>query len=295
VVIEAGQTAVVTGAASGIGFGLAQRLAERGCDVVMSDVEAAALDDAVAKLAGGEVDVTGVRCDVTDLDDVRALEAAARERSGQIDAVFLNAGIFAGLAPMWELDIADWKWTIDVDLYGVIHGITAFVPAMVERNAGHVNMTSSLAGVSSPPFNASYNAAKHGVVALAETLRAELDVFAPDVGVSVTCPGRVATRAQQSARNRPAELTPSESKAAFLDFSGPRSERHQQIIAAATGLSGPTSPEEQAYEAQFADPYVFGAEVLRQIDLGKLHVAPGRAVGRAARGRVDRLMDDLES
>jgi NAD(P)-dependent dehydrogenase (short-subunit alcohol dehydrogenase family) len=292
--IEAGQTVVVTGGASGIGFALAQCLVERGCHVVLADVETPALDEAVAKLSGGGVEVRGVRCDVTVLDDVRALEAASRERSGQVDAVFLNAGIFAGLAPMWELDILDWRWTIDVDLYGVIHGIMAFVPPMVERNDGHVVMTASLAGVSSPPFNASYNVAKHGVVTLAETLRAELDVFAPAVDVSVICPGRVSTRVMESARNRPAALTPGESKAAFLDSTGPISERDQQIIAAASGRGGSTDAQVQAYDAQFTEPYAFATEALHQIDLGRLHVAPGGFSARAARRRVDQMMSDLE-
>ena len=287
------RTAVVTGAASGIGFALSQHLGERGCRLMMSDVEKPALEEAVATLSSGGVEAVGVTCDVTKLDEVRSLEESARRQLGDIDAVFLNAGIFGGLAPMWELDILDWRWTIDVDLYGVIHGIMAFVPAMVERNAGHVNATASLAGVSSPPFNAAYNAAKHGVVALMETLRGELDVLAPKVGVSVTCPGGVATRIQQSVRNRPAELTSPNSKAAFLDFTGVLSEKDELIIGAATGISGSASAEDQAIDAQFLDPYPFAGEVLRQIDMGRLHVAPGRAVARAAAARVDALMTDL--
>ncbi|HKE75303.1 MAG TPA: SDR family NAD(P)-dependent oxidoreductase [Acidimicrobiales bacterium] len=286
--IEAGDVAVVTGAASGIGLGLAQRLVDRGVAVVMSDIEAPALAAAVATMADVDVGVIGVECDVSRRDDVFALAQRAIDEFGQVNAVFNNAGIFSGLGPMWELDHTVWEWNMRVNLWGVIHGIEAFVPPLVARNRGHVVNTASLAGVATPPFNAPYNAAKHAVVALSETLRAELDVFAPGVGVSVVCPGAVATRVQESARNRPDDLVPSDgSGGTVLLTDAGLSDRDQKIVAAAMS-SGDEGPPEV-----FA-PYDFAGEVLAGVDAGTLHIAPGRSTAQAARRRVDALLADLQ-
>jgi NAD(P)-dependent dehydrogenase (short-subunit alcohol dehydrogenase family) len=287
--IDSDGVAVVTGAASGIGLGLARRLAERGLHVVLSDVEAPALESASDALRAEGADVLAVVCDVSRLDNVKALADATLERFSRVDVVCNNAGVFGGLAPMWDLHHSTWEWTLRVNLWGVIHGIEVFVPLLVGQNRGHVINTASQAGVSSPPFNGPYNATKHAVVALSETLRAELDAFAPGVGVSVICPSAVQTRVQNSARNRPADLVPPSGSdgTVLLTVSEP-SERDRRIIAAATAAREGLPPE-------VWDPYEYAGRALEAIDAGRLYVAPGQVVPRAAHLRAEALLRDLDA
>jgi NAD(P)-dependent dehydrogenase (short-subunit alcohol dehydrogenase family) len=200
-----GRTAVVTGGASGIGLAMARRFVAEGMRVVIADVEQAALDTAVAELGGGGAEVLGVRTDVRHADEVDALAARVAEAFGAWDLVCLNAGVGAG-GTTWEQTVADWEWVLGVNLWGVIHGIRAFVPTMVERNDGHVVLTASLAGHVAQPRTVSYNASKYAVVAIGETLHAELAEHAPGVGVSILCPAWVNTRIYESGRNRPEDL-----------------------------------------------------------------------------------------
>lgn len=200
--MKQGDTAVVTGAASGIGLALARALGARGATVWMLDVEADALDAAAATLAAEGRAVAARRCDVADAAD---METAAAEihRHGPVDLLINNAGVGGVLAPTWATSRQDWAWVLGVNLGGVVNGVRAFVPAMIANGRGHVLNMASLAGLTSPPFMTPYVASKHAVVALTESLMAELATVGAAVTASVAVPGNVESRMQDSRRNRP--------------------------------------------------------------------------------------------
>ncbi|MGE0732114.1 MAG: SDR family NAD(P)-dependent oxidoreductase [Acidimicrobiia bacterium] len=194
-----GRTAVITGGASGIGLATARLLAAEGVFLVLTDIEQGPLDAACAELGA-----VGVVADVSDLAAVQTLADTAFERFGRVDILFNNAGVAVG-GPIAEMTHADWRWVIDVDLWGPIHGVEAFLPRMIAQGGGgHVLFTASFAGLVPNVGLGPYCVAKYGVVALAEVLQKELRPH--DIGVSVLCPMRVATNIGHSERNRPAEL-----------------------------------------------------------------------------------------
>jgi NAD(P)-dependent dehydrogenase (short-subunit alcohol dehydrogenase family) len=198
-----GKGAVVTGGASGIGLATAAVLAEKGARVLLADIEQGALDDAVGRLRTTGAEAHGVVCDVRSLDAVRAMADAAFDALGAVHVVFNNAGIAVG-GPILEMTHDDWRWTIDVDLWGPIHGVEAFLPRMVEQGeGGHLLFTASFAGLVPNSGLGPYCVAKYGVVALAEVLWRELREHR--IGVSVLCPMRVGTNIGQSGRNRQTE------------------------------------------------------------------------------------------
>ena len=203
-----GKTAVVTGAASGIGFGLAQRFAEENMQVVMADLEQTALEEAVEKLEKQQHRVVGIPADVLIQESVDELYSKSRETFGNIHVLCNNAGIAAssGNKPIWEVERADWQWTLGVNFYGVLYGIQAFLPHMIEHGEdGHVVTTASLAGLirGAGPYGVS----KHAVRALAETLNSDLVARGAKIRSSVLCPGFVNTNIGKSERNRPSNLT----------------------------------------------------------------------------------------
>ena len=200
-----GKVAVVTGAASGIGLGLARRFASEGMQVVMADIEEPALKVAADDLASDGTEVLAVTTDVSDADAVHALAAATFDRFGTAHIVCNNAGIGTGGAA-WEVSDAQWRWIIGVNLMGVVHGIQAFVPRLIEQGEGHVVNTASAAGLTTGPRMSPYFATKHAVVALSESLAADLSAVGADVGVSVLCPEWVRTRINESDRNRPDDV-----------------------------------------------------------------------------------------
>jgi len=206
--LHEGQVAVVTGAASGIGLGIATAMAGRGLAVVLADVEPAALAEAAATVGAGGAPVLAVETDVSDAGQVDALAARTLGHFGRVDVVCNNAGVVTYSKPTWEMDELDWKWVLGVNLWGVIHGIRSFVPTLVAQGHGHVVNTSSVVGLSVGPNIAPYTAAKHAVVAISETMRGELALAAPGVGVTVLCPSYVPTRIGDAQRNRPSDLTP---------------------------------------------------------------------------------------
>ncbi len=184
----AGRTAVVTGAASGIGLALAQRLAAEEMRVVMSDVDAGRLEEAAARV-GPAADVLPVPADVSRWDDVERLAARASERFGPVHLLCNNAGVQLTGAT-WELELREWQWVLGVNLWGVIHGIRAFVPGMIGHGEpAHVVNTSSVGGLIVFPGMAGYAAAKSAVVAISESLHLDLHAHGVPVGVSVLCPG----------------------------------------------------------------------------------------------------------
>ena len=203
-----GKTAVVTGAASGIGFGLAQRFAEENMQVVMADLEQTALEEAVEKLEKQQHRVVGIPADVLIEESVNELYSKSRETFGNIHVLCNNAGIAAssGNKPIWEVERTDWQWTLGVNFYGVLYGIQAFLPHMIEHGEdGHVVTTASLAGLirGAGPYGVS----KHAVRALAETLNSDLVARGAKIRSSVLCPGFVNTNIGKSERNRPSNLT----------------------------------------------------------------------------------------
>jgi NAD(P)-dependent dehydrogenase (short-subunit alcohol dehydrogenase family) len=198
-----GRTAVVTGAASGIGFALARRLGAEGMRVVLADIEAESLDRAARELAAAGVETLAVRTDVSDAEQVEALAQRASDAFGALHLVCNNAGVFKG-GNSWEVSLADWQWTLGVNLWGVIHGVRSFVPRLLAHGEeAHVVNTASMAGLMSNPFSGPYTVSKHAVVALSEVLYHELTLTGTKVGVSVLCPEAIATRIGESERNRP--------------------------------------------------------------------------------------------
>jgi NAD(P)-dependent dehydrogenase (short-subunit alcohol dehydrogenase family) len=181
-----GRTAVITGGASGIGFATAQEFARRGARLMLADINEAALHEAVSTLRNDGVDAHGVVCDTRKLDDVVALADEAFRVFGAVHVVFNNAGIaYAG--SIAETSHDDWRFVIDVDLWGPIHGVEAFLPRLIEQqDDSHIVFTSSFAGLIPNVGLGPYCVAKYGVVALAETLSRE--VRANGIGVSVLCP-----------------------------------------------------------------------------------------------------------
>jgi NAD(P)-dependent dehydrogenase (short-subunit alcohol dehydrogenase family) len=199
-----GKTAVITGGASGIGLATAKRLAASNMNLVLGDIEEAPLKKAVADLTSKGAHVIGVPTDVIIEENVIALRDAATSAFGGVHLVFNNAGVAAGAAIGTPTKV--WKWVLDVDLYGVIYGLNAFLPLFLEQNEGHVVNTASLAGLGGAPGMGPYCAAKFAVVGLSESLFQELMLSGSNVGVSVLCPGFVRTRIHESGRNMPREL-----------------------------------------------------------------------------------------
>lgn len=199
----AGKVAFVTGAASGIGLGIATALAQAGVKVMMCDIEKDALDEALAGLRKTNADVEGVIADVSLKEQLQAAADATIERFGKVHILVNNAGVGGG-GRYGEWTDAGWSWTIGVNLMSVVWGIEIFGPLMESHGeGGHIVSTASIAGML-PATNPPYNVTKFGVVALSEGLRLEL---APrGIGVSVLCPGFIRTRIMESARNVPSRF-----------------------------------------------------------------------------------------
>ncbi len=198
-----GKTAVITGAASGIGLALARRAAKEGMRLLLADIEAEKLKAAAAALEIAEERLLLDTLDVGRDADISRLADKAFERFGKVHLLCNNAGV--GLSRVaWEHSLKDWEWVLNVNLWSVIHGIRHFMPRMLAQDEdGHIVNTASVAGLLSTPGMAAYNVSKHGVVTLSETLYAELAALKAKIGVSVLCPAWVPTAIHQSARNRP--------------------------------------------------------------------------------------------
>jgi NAD(P)-dependent dehydrogenase (short-subunit alcohol dehydrogenase family) len=188
-----GRVAVVTGAASGIGFAIADELSREGVRVVMTDLDGVAVSAAASALRGGAVDVDALPLDVRDPDAVEDVARHVVDRFGALHIAVNNAGIVNG-GNSWELTLEDWHRVLDVNLWGVIHGVRSFVPRILESGEeGHVVNVSSMAAVLPLARLGPYTVAKHGVLGLSDVLRAEFEAADAPVGVSVVMPGRTRT------------------------------------------------------------------------------------------------------
>jgi len=229
-VVAPRRVAVVTGAASGIGLGLCERFAAEGMRVVMADVEEPALREAADRLARQGAAVLPVRVDVSKAEQVEALRDEAVRAFGAVHLLCNNAGVGGSHDPLWLIPSGEWDWVLGVNLGGVINGIRAFVPLLLDQDAAHIVNTASIFGVFAGALGP-YGISKHAVVALTETLYFQLRSLGARVGVSVLCPGAVRTNFGTSERNRPASagspLAPSAAARASAD-------RFQQL--AVTGL-----------------------------------------------------------
>ena len=236
-----GKTAVVTGAASGMGRAMALRFAKAGMNVVAADIN----DDATAEVVK-EIEAHGVRglgqhTDVADLSANESLLQATLDAFGQANVVCLNAGVTGSAGKSWVLTERDWDWSLGILLDGVIHGVRTFVPGLVEHGDGHVVITASIAGHVAGAFSAPYMVAKHGAAVLAETLYHELRAERSTVGVTCLCPGFVNTDIVEAARRLGDDTgaPQDEEGRKWLDFSG---------RALATGLD-PAVVGEQVHDA----------------------------------------------
>lgn len=193
-----GRVAVVTGGASGLGYAMCQRFAAEGMRIVMADIQGPNLDAAAGKLRAGGAEVTPVACDVSQWEQVQVLADTTQKTYGGAHIVCNNAGIRT-MTRVWETSIEDWRWAVGVDLWGVIHGVKAFLPGMLARGEpGHIVNTASTAGFITGRMNAPYSVSKYGVIALSETLYNELRHDNLPVSVSVLCPGTVRTNLRQN-------------------------------------------------------------------------------------------------
>jgi NAD(P)-dependent dehydrogenase (short-subunit alcohol dehydrogenase family) len=201
-----GRVAVVTGAASGIGFALCERFAAEGMHLVMADLPDSPLEPAAEKLrAAFSATGTEVLTHATDVarwEDVAALAAATQARFGGAHIVCNNAGVRT-MGSIWNVSLEDWHWVIGINLWGVIHGIKAFAPGMIARGEpGHFVNTASTVGLIGMPDNGPYAASKFGVVGVSESLREELRQAGAPIGVTVLCPNRVPTQIRQNSNRR---------------------------------------------------------------------------------------------
>lgn len=203
-----GKTAVLTGAGSGFGLECARIGAQRGMNLVLADVQADALERSAAEMRAAGAQVLAMQVDVSQAEQVDALAAATKERFGAPHFVFNNAGV-ASAGLIWENTLKDWDWVLGVNLMGVVHGVRAFTPMMLEAAAqdpawsGHIVNTASMAGTVNMPNMGIYNVSKHAVVSLTETLYQDLALVSDQVTASVLCPYFVPTGIHQSHRNRP--------------------------------------------------------------------------------------------
>lgn len=187
-----GRTAVITGGASGIGLGMARSLAGRGMQLVLAD-----MDEALLKAAEKEFSVAGTSvvcqvCDVSKLEEVERLAEVTMDRFGAVHVVCSNAGVGIPTSAR-NVKLADWEWIINVDLWGPIYAVKTFLPLIEEQGVGHINATSSMAGLISSQMMGAYNVAKHGVVALMAAVERELRAKKSNVRASVLCPGPINT------------------------------------------------------------------------------------------------------
>jgi NAD(P)-dependent dehydrogenase (short-subunit alcohol dehydrogenase family) len=276
-----GRVAVVTGGAGGIGRAMGERFGHEGMKVVLADVEEAALVTATEKLRAEGVEATAVVCDVADYASVERLRNAAVERYGAVHLLCNNAGIGAGAeGALWEHELNDWRWAFNVNVYGVIHGINAFVPTMISSGAeGHiVNTSSGNGGVSPLRGTPQYAVTKAAVVTLTECLYAQLQDAGSAIGASVLFPGpnMLRTGIFSSWRVRPPELAKER----------PRQSPYPTIedIEAQMSAAG--------IEVNYTEPAEVADQVVRGVQAGDFWIAaPSASIDAQIRARADSMLN----
>lgn len=205
-----GKVAVITGGASGIGWGLAERCADEGMKVVIADIEEGALKQAEKDLKARGADVLAVRTDVSKLSDIEALAKKAVEKYGEVHLLFNNAGVNTDISlrkPIWETSLRDWEWMIGVNLWGEIYGMRVFLPIMMKQNAeGHIVNTASMAGLLLEPQLVIYAATKSAIIAFSEGYYMQLKQANSPIGISVLLQAFVSSKLFDAERNRPSNF-----------------------------------------------------------------------------------------
>jgi NAD(P)-dependent dehydrogenase (short-subunit alcohol dehydrogenase family) len=266
---------VITGGACGIGLALGEAFVKAGLKVVLVDIHEPSLVEAEREIRSTGGDVATARVDVSSREEMDALAAMTLERFGRVDIICNNAGTVGKNLPIWEFEQVEWEWILRVNLWGVINGVAAFVPHLVAQGSGHVVNVSSMAGISTVSFNAPYNTSKQAVVAISETLQADLALRAPDVGVTVVCPGPTETRlAREGPRARPKEFVPKHD-VGIRPEDNPGTFRH----------SSPT----MSTSAEVADT------TLKAIEAGRLYAIPHPASRGRIELRINALLADLSA
>jgi len=205
-----GKNAVVTGAASGIGFGLVSQLVNEGMNVLLSDIDATALSEAQAKLGDVSVKLETFQADVSKAEDIQQLAKKAQEVFGEVHLVCNNAGVING-ANLWESTVDEYNWVMGVNLWGIIHSIREFVPILKAQDCeSHILNTVSMGALINLPYNGIYHMTKSAALSLSETLYQELMIEAPQVGVTALCPEFVKTNLVTAERNKPKDITTSD-------------------------------------------------------------------------------------
>jgi NAD(P)-dependent dehydrogenase (short-subunit alcohol dehydrogenase family) len=245
-----GKVAVVTGAASGMGYAFAERFAREGMKVVLADVERDALDAAVQRLRQQEHDVLGVIADVSSYEAVEALAQRAVETYGKVHVLCNNAGVGGGGGTyIWEHSLKDWQWTFGVNFWGVVYGIKVFLPLMLAHGEeGHVVNTASIAGLTAGAHLEIYGATKHAVTRISEALYLQLREINAKIGASVLCPGYVRTQIFTSSRNRPEEMWEEGAARPSAEELAERLREAEERIAQA-GVIEPSEAAERVIEA----------------------------------------------
>ncbi|WP_420622810.1 SDR family NAD(P)-dependent oxidoreductase [Candidatus Poriferisodalis sp.] len=265
-----GKVAVVTGAASGMGRAMAVTFAAAGMNVVLADIEETPLSDAAADISATGAEAIAVRTDVSKLADIEALAEAAVEQFGAVHLLCNNAGI--GIpGPVGDMSLEDWRWTLDIDLWGPIYGTHVFLPIIEAAGEGHINSTASVAGLYAGASLGAYNVAKHGVVALMATLERDLRLRNSPVHASVLCPGPINTNIVYSQRNRDPE-----------DASHHvRTEQGDKFWDMLRG-----------FLAEGMDPSEVGPMVLDAVRTDRFWVLTHPDMGKIARYQVEAMLDD---
>ena len=248
-----GKVAVVTGGASGIGRAMIDRFAAAGMRVVLADVEAEALAKAEAEVASTGAETMAVVTDVSDRASVDALAEAVADRFGGTHVLCNNAGVSGGMGALWETTDRDWAWVMGVNLMGVVHGIQAFVPGMIARGEpGHIVNTSSVLGLATGGGSI-YGVTKHAVTRLTEGLWYDLQAAGAPIGVSVLCPGMIATNIIGSGRNRPSELQNTDGP----DLATPEVQQRMQFVQDLFAKEGmpPAEVAEMVHDAVLAERF----------------------------------------
>ncbi len=265
-----GRVAVVTGAASGMGRAMADTFAAAGMKVVLADIEEAPLNDAAAEVRATGAEAIAVRADVSQLAQIEALAEAAVDQFGAVHVLCNNAGV--GIpGPVGDMSLEDWRWTLDINLWGPIYGCHVFLPIIEATGEGHINSTASVAGLYGGASLGAYNVSKHGVVALMATLERDLRLRNSPVHASVLCPGPINTNIVYSQRNRDPED-------AAHHVRTDQGDKFWDML--------------KGYLAEGMDPADVGPMVLDAVRTDRFWVLTHPEMGKIARYQADAMLDD---